>query len=173
VTIDGPRREKETAMRRIVPCVLLLGMVVPVGGAPAPLPKRPDRRPDWERLQGEWELVRTATRRGHSSRWKRGEVTLVIKGSSFSYRFRDDRKEIDVEAAPFTIAPMTKRLQLPYSESELCRVGGFLRDWTGSCAYRVQGGTLTLDFMDDAERTTRNGRHDDCIHTYERKKAQP
>jgi len=131
-------------MRRIVPCVLVLVASVPVGGAPAPLPKpeRPDRRPDLERLQGKWELVRAVDHGGRVRALEPGAFVLVITGQRG--RLECDGKEVEKEAFWITIDPSStpKKMDLaPHSDQVPAEVKEAI---TARCIYRIQGNTLTI-----------------------------
>jgi uncharacterized protein (TIGR03067 family) len=108
---------------------------------PHPLPKqeRPDRRPDLERLQGEWQLLRVIDRKGRARTYKAGEIGLRITGQRFLLGLDPFRITIDPTKTP-------KAMDLaPLSDPE-----GAGYALTAECIYRIQGNVLTirLGFLD-------------------------
>jgi uncharacterized protein (TIGR03067 family) len=129
--------------------VLTLHLLLAIGtaaAAPAPFarPDRPDRRPDLERLQGDWELIRVVGRNGRVTELKQGD-RLVLSFSGRRAVFGDPRRPTRSEEWVVTLdaSSAPKKMDLNYSEERLEKAP-YLRDMTGLCIYRLQGDTLTI-----------------------------
>jgi len=124
-------------MRRIVLPLLTLAVTVPSAGAPAPVekPMRQDRRSDFEKLQGVWELAEIITCNGRRSTIDPGELLLGIEGNQF---WSHDPKTPSKIEGRLTIVPTSEPKQMDMG-SDLC-------------IYRLAGDILTIRSGDDGER---------------------
>jgi uncharacterized protein (TIGR03067 family) len=109
--------------------------------APAPFAKpdsRPDRRTDWARLQGEWEMVKVSNRLGNLRPPPRDfSETLAISGNRFEQHWRDRRGpgSNSYSEGTFSLEPDATPRRITFHS----RKGGVIKG-----IYRFQGDALVV-----------------------------